>query len=411
MASWSTTAPSLPSGSSWSSWVDSDASVHVNNYYNYRVSSRIARGANNTIYVMVHLQVYGWSYGARYPYVTVPLKAQVSVGNTSSYSSSGTYECAGDYGEWTDCKTLYYTGTAAAGAKVYVRGAWSSHYTGVTTYTAPGYVTTYTITYRGNGDEGGSSATQRKTYGVAATLYGCGWQKTGYAFSHWNTAADGSGTSYAAGGSYTGNAALTLYAIWVPNTYAVTYDANGGSGSTEEQSKIYGEALTLRENAFTREGHTFSHWNTAADGSGTSYAEGGSYTGNAALALYAIWTPDTYAVTYDGSGADSGATAPQVKTWGRTLVLSECGFVRKGYAFTGWNTAPDGTGTAYAPGAGYTLNAALTLYAQWLRLNIPVFVNDSGIVHQADKAYINAGGVIKECEVFINVGGTVYALV
>jgi hypothetical protein len=56
--------------------------------------------------------------------------------------------------------------------------------------------------------------------------------KTGYTFAGWNTATDGSGTSYAAGASYTANAAMTLYAAWTAlPTYAVTYNANGATGT------------------------------------------------------------------------------------------------------------------------------------------------------------------------------------
>ena len=73
-------------------------------------------------------------------------------------------------------------------------------------------------------------------------------------------------------------------------SYAVTYNGNGATGgSTAAQTKVSGTDLTLRSNGFTREGYVFVEWNTAADGTGTSYAEGAAYTANAALTLYAIW--------------------------------------------------------------------------------------------------------------------------
>lgn len=75
-----------------------------------------------------------------------------------------------------------------------------------------------------------------------------------------------------------------------PITYSVTYDGNGAtSGSTDAQTKSYNVALTLRQNGFIKSGYNFVEWNTAADGSGTHYAEGDTYSANAALALYAIW--------------------------------------------------------------------------------------------------------------------------
>ena len=222
---------------------------------------------------------------------------------------------------------------------------------------------TYVIKYDANGGSG-APAQQTKTYGSTLTLSSTKPTRTGYTFKNWNTKADGSGTSYAPGASYTGNAALTLYAQWTVDTYAVKYDANGGSGAPAQQTKTYGSTLTLSSTKPTRTGYTFKNWNTKADGSGTSYAPGASYTTNAALTLYAQWTVNTYAVKYDANGG-SGAPAQQTKTYGSTLTLSSTKPTRTGYTFKNWNTKADGSGTSYASGTGYTGNAALTLYAQW----------------------------------------------
>ena len=59
--------------------------------------------------------------------------------------------------------------------------------------------------------------------------------KTDYTFAGWNTAADGTGTDYAADATFTITADTTLYAKWTANaatTYSVTYDANGATGGT-----------------------------------------------------------------------------------------------------------------------------------------------------------------------------------
>lgn len=137
--------------------------------------------------------------------------------------------------------------------------------------------------------------------------------------------------------------------------------------------------------------------------------EDGSAFSHATYLSKKVTGPDyvtKYAVSYNANGG-SGSTASQTKTYGTALTLRQNGYARDGYAFTGWNTASDGSGTAYAAGASYTANAAVTLYAQWLRMNIPVFVNVGGTVRQVEKAYTNIGGVIKECDVFANIGGTV----
>ena len=224
-------------------------------------------------------------------------------------------------------------------------------------------INTYTITYNANGGEGAPSQ-QTKTYGQNLTLSSTVPTRTGYTFQNWNTKADGSGTSYAKGGTYTTNAAATLYAQWKADTYAIKYDANGGEGAPSQQTKIYGQNLTLSSTVPTRTGYTFQNWNTKADGSGTSYAKGGTYTTNAAATLYAQWKINTYTITYNANGG-SGAPAAETKTYNVALTLSSTVPTRTGYTFTGWNTAANGSGTAYASGASYTENAAATLYAQW----------------------------------------------
>jgi len=70
--------------------------------------------------------------------------------------------------------------------------------------------------------------------------------------------------------------------------YTVTFDANGGTGSMGLQTGRLSAALT--SNTLTRSGFTFAGWNTAANGTGTSYANGSSYPFNASTTLYAQWT-------------------------------------------------------------------------------------------------------------------------
>jgi uncharacterized repeat protein (TIGR02543 family) len=90
-------------------------------------------------------------------------------------------------------------------------------------------------------------------------------------------------------------------------SYTVTYDANGATGGTApaDQTKTQDVALTLATNSgnLARTGFTFAGWNTAANGSGTNYAVGSSYTANAALTLFAKWTSVSSGILYwDNSG-------------------------------------------------------------------------------------------------------------
>lgn len=94
------------------------------------------------------------------------------------------------------------------------------------------------------------------------------------------------------------------------------------------------------------------------------YASGANYTANASDTLYAIWKVNTYTVEYDANGG-TGAPANQTKTYGVTLKLSTAKPTRTNYNFLGWGTSAASTSVAYAPGADYTGNSAITLYAIW----------------------------------------------
>jgi uncharacterized repeat protein (TIGR02543 family) len=124
----------------------------------------------------------------------------------------------------------------------------------------------------------------------------------------------------------------------------------------------------LTANAFTRTGYTFAGWNTAADGSGTPYADMASYPFNASVTLYAQWTAQTYTVTFEANfpaGAKGGTGAMAPETGSAPAALTANAFSLPGYSFAGWTTAANGSGTAYADKASYPFNASVTLYAQW----------------------------------------------
>jgi uncharacterized repeat protein (TIGR02543 family) len=272
--------------------------------------------------------------------------------------------------------------TAADGSgTTYNLGARYSLDLPVTFYAVWSILPTYDITYDANGSTGGTVPTaQSKIQGVALTLADNDGSltKAAYAFTGWNTAADGSGTTYAEGATYVTDTAVTLYALWtILPVYSVNYDGNGAVAGTppSPQSKIYGLDLTLAlsDGFLVKEGFDFGGWNTEADGSGTTYAEGASYANNAAVTLYVLWAPrPTSAVSFKANGATSGTVPPsQVKAVGVNLTLASNsgGLTKDGYALSGWNTSADGSGTAYAEGATYATDLDVTLYATWTLLS------------------------------------------
>jgi uncharacterized repeat protein (TIGR02543 family) len=200
---------------------------------------------------------------------------------------------------------------------------------------------TYIVTYNANGATGGSVPTDSNNYfqGNTVTVLGNtgALLRTNYTFIGWNTAANGSGTTYTQSQTFSmGNSNVTLYAVWTANpTYTVTYNANGATNGTvpaDPNNYLQSAQVTVLGNTGTliRTGFTFAGWNTAANGTGVTYAAGTTFTiSTSNVTLYAVWT-----------------AAPT-------------------YVFGGWNTQADGKGTTYAPGATFTITSNVILYAVW----------------------------------------------
>ncbi|RCW93404.1 List-Bact-rpt repeat protein [Winogradskyella arenosi] len=150
---------------------------------------------------------------------------------------------------------------------------------------------TYSVTYNGNSNTGGATPTDSNAYDPGDTVTVLGntgaLVNTCNSFNGWNTKADGSGTSYVASDTFTISDNTTLYAQWTPTGNTVTYNANGGTGTMSPQTNC--SATNLTANAFTNSGFTFNSWNTAADGSGASYADEASYSFASDITLYAQW--------------------------------------------------------------------------------------------------------------------------
>jgi uncharacterized repeat protein (TIGR02543 family) len=185
---------------------------------------------------------------------------------------------------------------------------------------------------------------------------------TGNTFLGWNTAANGSGSSYSAGSPYTPVANVTLYAQWTTAVYTLTYNGEGGSVTPTTVNFPFGtSALTLPTPTFV--GHAFADWNTVADGSGSSYSAGSLYTPAASLTLYAQWTPDVFTLSYNAAGGTVSPGSANFTVGASALTLVTPQFV--GHVFGEWNTSLDGSGTNYAGGASFTPTSSETLYAQW----------------------------------------------
>lgn len=207
--------------------------------------------------------------------------------------------------------------------------------------------------------------------GDTPAISGNGWTIDGYTFAGWTTSPDGSGARYAPGASWTANGTLTLYAQWTPGEAGLTYDGNGATGGkTDPQNGVTDQKVNVRQNGFTRDGYTFVTWNTQADCKGNAVKPNSEWTLRGSSTLYACWAGVAQTLTYHGNGATGGNTAAQSGHTGDELTTNANGFTRDGYTFVRWDTAKDGSGTAYGEGKNgvgrYTMKpAGNDLYAIW----------------------------------------------
>ena len=223
-------------------------------------------------------------------------------------------------------------------------------------------------------------------------------RRTGYSFNGWtaNVAINtfNSDYKYINAGFYAANRGdLSVTANWIPYTWNVRLNYNGGSyshygdknyinDSSSWYTVTYGSSSYYCIGVPTRSGYTFKGWNTSPDGNGTYIYNSNGYANNVSdwfwnniwshssgtggtSDLYAIWTPNTYTVSYDGNA--SGVTnvpSPQNFLFNSDTRLSQQVPIRTGYSFVCWKYGS----TTFNPGDYIPKGwGSFTLYAQWVK--------------------------------------------
>jgi uncharacterized repeat protein (TIGR02543 family) len=151
--------------------------------------------------------------------------------------------------------------------------------------TSTATATNYSVTFNANG---GSGTMTNQTASSATALTSNTFTRTGYSFSGWNTAANGSATAYTNGASFPFTANTTLYAQWTPNTLNITYDAQGGS-SISSGTTSTGASIASSPGTPTRAGYTFNGWFVASSG-GSALSFPYTHGQTSDFTLYAQWT-------------------------------------------------------------------------------------------------------------------------
>jgi len=201
------------------------------------------------------------------------------------------------------------------------------------------------ITFNANGGTGGTGPTSM-TPGAALTAPTV--TRTGYTFSSWSPAVPPSVPAVD----------TTYTAQWTANTYTVTYNGNTStSGSTANSSHTYDVSSGLASNGFAKIGNTFLGWSTSSSAITPTYSNGQSVlnltsTPNDIITFYAVWSINSYNLTYDANGG-TGGTGPTSTPYGSALTAPTV--TRSGYTFSSWS-----------PSVPPTMPAADSTYtAQW----------------------------------------------
>lgn len=228
--------------------------------------------------------------------------------------------------------------------------------------------------YYDNLSSDGNATTSRGSVNVKTTVNsGAGWSTSNQqklaSYSYTYTRGTSNVTRYLKARLINVDRVAGEMSVWktitIPklSSYTVSYNANGGSGAPSSQTKYYGKTLALSTTKPTRTGYTFKGWSTANDTT-VEYASGANYTANASVTLYAVWSANTYTVTYNANGGVA-VNWKQAKIYGVNLTLITQEPARNGWEFLGWHTSSSATTPLYQPGDTYTKNASVTLYAVW----------------------------------------------
>ncbi len=393
--------------------IDVVAELTVNTY-KITLDQNGGTGGYNEVY-----EIYGskWTYGGTdITQVQIPTKANnvftgywdTPAGGDVHIDAAGTLPTpayfnsdATLYAGWSACTCTTGTGVSSctvksvsnnqcqysSGCKTgYNGGGTFSGTAGVGTNTASNCsANTYDVAYNPNGGSG-SMSNSSHTYDTAKNLTANTFTRTGYAFTGWNTKADGSGTSYINGASVknlttTNSGTVNLYAQWTANTITLTF-ANGGRGTapTTPTSCTYDSTFTMPP-AMTATGYTFDKWsvnnNTFSAGASVICNNTNLGVTSGAATIKGTWTANTYTITLNDStngGSGGNGTIKEVyeNKWTNssgTTISSVTVPTKSNSVFTGYYTASS-SGTSYITNTGglplnTTFTSDTTLYAQF----------------------------------------------
>jgi len=220
--------------------------------------------------------------------------------------------------------------------------------------------TKYGVNFNNNG---GSGTIQGLTVisGEKATIPSTVPKREGYSFLGWSTSSTATTPTYKSGNSFTVKSNVTLYAVWKPNTYTVSYNLNGGTGAISNQTKTHDVSLILNKTLPEKSGYVFVGWDLSSSAEIPVFKPGDEFLINADTTLYAVWEK-YYTVTFIAT--EGTAAFDPIITTGE-IVLPEFSN-RDGYKFVGWSKKESfGFGILIPAGSSVTVTEDTTYYAIW----------------------------------------------
>lgn len=176
-----------------------------------------------------------------------------------------------------------------------------------------------------------------------------------------------------------------------PNKVTITYDGNKPAAATGTVSGVPANGsgskdgntpFTVSSDVPTLAGYKFNGWNTQANGGGTSYAAGATIPGASItgdITLYAQWIQQL-SITFNANGTGvTGLPSTITVDYNAATSIPSSAPTRANFTFKGWNTAANGSGTAYTAGQSIAhLTTNLSLYAQWEAYPVVTYNANSG---------------------------------
>jgi uncharacterized repeat protein (TIGR02543 family) len=262
----------------------------------------------------------------------------------------------------------YYTQASAQGTQYYDENMnsllnWESETpTTLFAYFTPSY---YNLTFNSNQGNNPSFTSKiviyNQSFGELPTI-----NRIGYDFVGWYDATTG-GNLIGAQTTVSIVQDTTYYARWTPMTFTITFNKDGGTGGSENATASYEQTLPAASIP-NRSGYTFNGYYTELNGAGIQYYSDDmspiiNYNLLSGVTLYAKWSANNYAFTFDPYGGELVGAGSKVVTFNQAYGELPSA-TRVGHTFAGWYTTQV---------AGFIINASdintifenKTFYARW----------------------------------------------